>query len=88
MLCPTSYPTWVVKTSLYLPEDLKRRVRLAARERGVSEAQFVREALAAAAPEPEAPPMPVFPAFRGEGPLRDDASRVDELLEETGFGEW
>jgi hypothetical protein len=33
------------KTTLYLPEDLKARVKRAAAERGVSEAEIIRESI-------------------------------------------
>lgn len=38
-------PCVAVKTTLYLPEDLKRDVERVARQRGVSEAELTRESL-------------------------------------------
>ncbi len=37
--------TYVEKTTLYLPEDLKAAVRRAAAERGVSKAEIIRESI-------------------------------------------
>lgn len=78
----------MVKTTLYLPEDLKRAVDRLARINGLSEAELVRTALAAyVAQETEArPSFPLLPSRRGPG-TSDDARRADELLAETGFGE-
>ena len=39
------YHTTVEKTTLYLPEDLKSAVKRAAAERGVSEAEIIRESI-------------------------------------------
>ncbi len=71
----------MVKTTIYLPEDLKRRVEQAARERDLSEAEVIRAAVDAAVPPLERP-LPKLPLFNsGRG---DIAERVDELLAE-GF---
>lgn len=66
-----------IRTTVYLPEDLKAAVEREAARRGVSEAQVIREALAKAVarPRPNA-------GFLDAEPV---AERVDELL--TGFGE-
>lgn len=66
-----------VKTTVYLPDDLKAEVTGAARRRGCSEAQIIRDAIAAAVVRPR--PTPGI--ISGE-PF---AERTDELLE--GFGE-
>lgn len=65
------------KTTVYLPDELKAAVERTARQRGCSEAEVIRQAIAAGVdtPRPRAgivdgPPM---------------AERVDELL--VGFGE-
>jgi len=72
----------MVKTTIYLPDELKRRVERAARERDVSEAEVIRSALNAVVPRLERP-RPTLPLFNsGRG---DIAERVDELLAE-GFG--
>ncbi|MGH3908715.1 MAG: CopG family transcriptional regulator [Pseudonocardiaceae bacterium] len=76
----------VVKTTLYLPDDLKRQVEDAARRRGISEAEFYRQALRQAVSPPR--PRPKGALFAsGTGPETSDlSSRVDEILAE-GFGE-
>lgn len=76
----------VVKTTLYLPDDLKREIEHAARRRGISEAEFYREALRRAVSPPRPKPQGALFAS-GTGPGTSNlASRVDELLAE-GFGE-
>ncbi len=72
----------MVKTTVYLPEDLKRRLANAAAARGVSEAELIRRGIEYVLP-PEQPPKPRAPLFAsGDGTL---AERVDDLLAE-GFG--
>ena len=72
----------MVKTTVYLPEELKRALERAARTRGRSEAELIREAVTALVAEEE-PPRPRLPLFSsGDGTL---ASRVDEILAD-GFG--
>lgn len=69
----------MIKTTIYLPDDLKAAVERAARRRDVSEAEVIRDAVrAAVAPER---PRPRGALFSAE-PIAD---RVDELLK--GFGE-
>jgi predicted transcriptional regulator len=65
------------KTTIYLPEDLKRAVEREARRRGSSEAEVIRQAVAAAVDRPR----PKAGFLDGE-PI---AERADELL--AGFGE-
>jgi hypothetical protein len=65
------------KTTLYLPDDLKEAVERRARQLGRSEAEVLREAIAAAVQRP-GPRAGVF----SSGPF---AERADELLE--GLGE-
>ncbi|MGH7860064.1 MAG: ribbon-helix-helix protein, CopG family [Candidatus Binatia bacterium] len=73
----------MVKTTLYLPEELKAALERAAAERDVSEASLIREALTEKV-ESFARPRPTVPLFpQGLGDPRA-AERVDELLE--GFG--
>lgn len=64
------------KTTVYLPDELKRGVEREARRRGESEAEVIRRAIAAAVlrPQPRAGIVAVEPF----------ADRVDELLD--GFG--
>jgi len=69
------------KTTLYLPDALKRALERVARARGCSEADVVREALRTLAQEELV--QPKLPLFESGDP--DLAERVDELL--AGFGE-
>ncbi|MEX2551909.1 MAG: CopG family transcriptional regulator [Actinomycetota bacterium] len=64
------------KTTVYLPDELKRGLEREARRRGTSEADIVRQAIADAILSPR-PNL----GFLDSEPL---AERVDELLE--GFG--
>ncbi|HEY7591061.1 MAG TPA: CopG family transcriptional regulator [Candidatus Limnocylindrales bacterium] len=70
------------KTTVYLPSDLKRALERAARAQGRSEAELIREGVAAVVRRRRAaePTIPLFGSGTG-----DLAGRVDELLE--GFGE-
>lgn len=70
------------KTTVYIPEDLKRTLELVAAARGVSEAELIREALRAATGDPSSR-VPRLPLFRSGKPGL--AERVDEAL--AGFGE-
>lgn len=65
-----------VKTTLYLPDQLKAEVEREARRRGISEAEVIRAALAAGLSRPS-PRAGII-----DGPAI--AEHVDELLE--GFG--
>ncbi len=69
-----------MKTTLYLPADIKGAVELEARRRGVSEAEVVRDALRKALMSD--PIRPRAGIIKGREPI---AERVDELLAE-GFG--
>lgn len=67
------------KTTVYLDKDLKKAVKAAARARGVSDAQVIRDSVrAAVSPMRPAPRAALFAAE----PM---AGEVDELL--SGFGE-
>jgi predicted transcriptional regulator len=66
------------KTTVYLPDDLKAALTREAGQRGVAEAQVIREAIAAAVQRPR----PRAGLFESEEPF---ANRADELL--AGFGE-
>lgn len=73
------------QTTIYLPDDLKRRLEQAARRDRCTEASIVREALEEALRHRDvAPTAPLFAEGWGDPTL---AERVDELLAETGFGE-
>jgi Arc/MetJ-type ribon-helix-helix transcriptional regulator len=73
----------MVKTTVYLPEDLKAALERVAAEEQRSEAELIRESLRKAVGERQRP-RPRIP-LTGEG-LGDPtaAERVDELL--AGFG--
>ena len=70
------------KTTVYLPDDLKRSLRQLAAASGRSEAELIREALAARIAE-ETPPRPRGSLFASGDPGL--AERAEELL--AGFGE-
>jgi plasmid stability protein len=70
------------RTTIYLPDDLKAALERAAAAQGKSEAEVVRNALAAATSE-EAYPQPRLPLFDSGDPTL--AERVDEELA-AGFG--
>ncbi len=67
----------MTKTTIYLPDDLKAGLEREARRRGCSEAEVIRQAVAAAVQRPQ-PNVGLLDAE----PMAD---RVDELLD--GFGE-
>ncbi len=70
------------KTTVYLPDDLKRRLMQTAQRRGEPEAALIRAAIERLLAE-EGTPRPTLPLFRsGDATL---AERVDEAL--SGFGE-
>ncbi|MYG99010.1 MAG: ribbon-helix-helix protein, CopG family [Acidimicrobiaceae bacterium] len=74
----------VRQTTVYLPDDLKRRLEQAARQDRRTEASIVRDALEEALSRREvAPTVPLF--SEGWGDLTV-AERVDELLADLGFG--
>jgi predicted transcriptional regulator len=65
------------KTTIYLPEELKAAVESEAERRGVSEAEVIRSAIAAAVSRPQP-----RPGIIDADPI---AERAEELL--AGFGE-
>lgn len=69
------------KTTVYLPEDLRRRLAQLAEQQGTSQATLIRRALEDLL-ERDRGPRPRLPLFRGPDPTL--AERVDEALE--GFG--
>jgi plasmid stability protein len=71
------------RTTVYLPDDLKRALERTAAAQGKSEADVLRGALAAATAE-HAHPRPQVPLFDSGDPTL--AERVDEELA-AGFGE-
>ena len=70
------------KTTVYVPEDLKRALARTAAARGWSEAELIREALRAVTSAGEAP-RPRLPLFESGKPRL--AERIDQAL--SGFGE-
>ena len=73
------------QTTIYLPEDLKERLKAAAEEDGRSEAAIVREALEIALSLRQTRPnLPLFEDDWGDPTL---AERVDEVLESLRSGE-
>jgi hypothetical protein len=72
----------MIKTTVYLPERVKRELERLAQREGRSEAQLIRQALEELVQN--APrPRPTLPLFSSGDPTF--AHRVDEQLE--GFGE-
>ncbi len=72
------------KTTLYLPDELKERVETVARMEGRSEAEVIRDAIAAAVLVRGVPPPRIpFPGMTLGDP--SIAERARELLD--GFGE-
>jgi hypothetical protein len=72
----------VKKTTIYLPDELKRRIERAARTNGVSEAEVIRTAIDRYT-HAGTTPRPKLPLFDSGDPTL--AERVDEILAE-GFG--
>lgn len=70
----------MTKTTVYLPDELKRRIEAAAARERISEAEVIRRSLEATVGRDR--PAPRGGLFRTDGGLSD---RVDELL--AGFGE-
>jgi Arc/MetJ-type ribon-helix-helix transcriptional regulator len=68
------------KTTVYLPDDLKRALEQAATSRGRSEAELIREAIRALTGGAARPRLPLFRSGR-----RGLAERVDQALK--GFGQ-
>jgi predicted transcriptional regulator len=71
------------KTTIYLPDDLKKQVEKAARTTGKREAQVIRDAIFTATFETNAPTPRVPLTERGLGDPTI-AENVDELLERFG----
>ena len=68
------------KTTIYLPGALKTAIKHAARQRGISEAEVIRESIRAGVGGVK--PRPRGGLYSGSKPI---ARRVDEFLD--GFGE-
>lgn len=72
----------MTKTTVYLPRDLKRALAQAAKRRGCSEAELIREAVTQLTEGPRVS-APTLPLFRAKGP--SIAQNVDAALK--GFGQ-
>ncbi|HEY9787029.1 MAG TPA: CopG family transcriptional regulator [Candidatus Obscuribacterales bacterium] len=70
------------KTTVYIPDDLKRALSHLAEVQGISEAELIRQALRVLILQ-SSPPPPVVPLFNSGKPSL--AERVDEAL--AGFGQ-
>lgn len=73
----------MTRTTVYLTQDAKRRLSLAALRRHRSEAELIREAIDRLLAEEPARPRPNPPVIDGEAPFADQA---DEYLSASGFG--
>jgi predicted transcriptional regulator len=71
----------MTKTTVYLPRELKGALTRLARERGRSEAELLREAVAALTGGADAP-APRIPLFRARG--RPIAEAIDRALADFG----
>jgi Arc/MetJ-type ribon-helix-helix transcriptional regulator len=70
------------KTTVYLPDELKRDIERVSRDEGRSEADVIREAISAGVRRRAATPrVPLVTDGLGDPSI---ARRVDELLEEFG----
>lgn len=72
----------VIKTTVYLPDDLKAELQRTAAETGRSEADLIREGIRLAVAQ-RTPPRPRSGIFASGDP--DLCQRVDEILRK-GFG--
>ena len=77
------YHTCVVKTTVYLSESAKRRLKQKAKERGISEAELIREGVEYVVAGTTR--RPTFPLFSSGDPTLSDPDRIDEELRK-GFG--
>jgi hypothetical protein len=71
------------KTTIYLPDELKEKVENAARAKGQSEADVIRDAVAAAVEKPRPKPRIPLPGVTLGDPTI--AERAGDLMD--GFGE-
>lgn len=78
--CQRWYHTYVDKTTIYLPTELKAAIKRVARQRGVSEAEVIRESIRDAVGDDR--PRPRGGLFASGAPIaREDEEHL------TGFGE-
>jgi Arc/MetJ-type ribon-helix-helix transcriptional regulator len=71
----------MMKTTVYVPDELKRGLARLARESGRSEAELIRDAISRLV-ESERNPRPTLPLFRSDDPTL--ARRAEELLADFG----
>ena len=70
-----------VRTTVVLPEELGERLRAEARRRGMSVAEFTREAIEQALPAPPADgALSIFDIGPEDSSVTDDGCRVDEIV--------
>lgn len=79
---PYVYSVAMVKTTLYLPESVKRGIERLAQDRGLSEAEIIRESLARSIAESPPRPRGAVVALGDNGSI--DWNSDDPML---GFGE-
>jgi len=79
-MAPPVVPYIMEKTTVYLPEDLRAAVKRAAKQRGVSEAEIIRDSIRMGVGGDK--PRPRGALYSGREQI---ANRVDELMD--GFGE-
>ena len=72
------------KTSIYLDDELDRRLTERAAEDGVTKADFIRRTLTGAVERPRRPKPSIGVYSSGRS---DVSANVDRYLAETGFGE-
>mgnify|MGYP001033296712 CR=1 FL=1 len=72
------------KTSIYLEEELDRRLALRAAEEGVTKAEFIRRTLSAAVQRPKRPKVSLAVYDSGAG---DVSKNIDRYLAQTGIAE-
>lgn len=75
------------KTMMYLPDDMHRYLSEEAARTGVSMAEIAREAIAQyrtarEAAQPRQDASKIIGCLQLEGPPTDDASHIDEIMEE------
>ncbi len=77
------YACTVQRTSVILPDDLAARLRYASKQRGVSVAEVVREAVERHLGDGQpAPPQRLSFFALGEGPV-DGSERVDDYVRDS-----
>lgn len=77
----------MVRTTVYMPDELKRRIEVYAAQRRTTEAAVIRDAVERLlAPETDRSWVHEL-AGLGRGQGEDIADRVDDALVDSGFGE-